>query len=109
MLLIDNNLSPKLARQLRAVFPGIAHVFDFGLEAKDDHAVWTFAAQNSFHILTKDIDFAHLVHLQGFPPKVVHLNCGNVPTIYIEQLLLREESLVKKFLGSPQHGLLVLY
>ena len=57
MLLIDNNLSPKLALHLQDTFPGIANVVDFGLEDDDDLSIWEFSRQNNRHILTKDIDF----------------------------------------------------
>ena len=46
MLLIDHNLSPKLATRLQTTFPNIAHVMDFQLEASDDRVVWAFALQN---------------------------------------------------------------
>ncbi|MBX2929530.1 MAG: DUF5615 family PIN-like protein [Saprospiraceae bacterium] len=109
MLLLDNNLSPKLAKKLKSVFPGIAHVMDFGLEDKDDREVWNCATQNQLHILTKDEDFVHLVHLRGFPPKVIRLVCGNVSTAYIENLLMREASAIQNFINSSHHGLLILY
>lgn len=109
MLLFDNNLSPKLAKQLAPLFPGSSHVVDFGLEAADDSIIWNFALQNGFALVSKDQDFVHLLHHRGFPPKVIRLNCGNVTTAFITSLLIQEESVIKSFLVSPQHGLLMLY
>lgn len=109
MLLFDNNLSPKLAKQLASLFPGCSHVVDFGLEASDDSDIWNFARQNGFTIVSKDQDFVHLLHHRGFPPKVIRLNCGNVTTSFIISLLVQEEPVIKSFLVSSQHGLLVLY
>ena len=109
MLLIDNNLSPKLAKRLQILFPGTVHVLDLGLGQEDDHAVWNYATAYSLHILTKDSDFVHMVHLKGFPPKVIRLNTGNVTTLYIEALLIKEQATIMQFLQSPDHGLLLLY
>ena len=46
-LLLDQNLSHRLKGPLDGVYPGIAHVRDFGLERADDSAVWDFAADLS--------------------------------------------------------------
>lgn len=108
MFLIDNNLSPRLARVLKVDFPGTAHVSDFGLEAADDQTVWAFAVANNLHILTKDRDFVDLLYLRGFPPKVVKLNCGNATTHFIADILERETPLLQSFLVSSQYGLLIL-
>ncbi len=106
MILIDNNLSPKLVRRLATVFEGIQHVADFNMEASDDITVWRFAKANNFSILTKDTDFINLVTMQGFPPKVIRMNTGNLPTIIIESILLRDEQFIKSFLNSTTHGIL---
>ncbi len=106
MILIDNNLSPKLVRKLATVFVGIKHVADFKMEAADDITVWRFAKANHFNILTKDTDFINLVTMQGFPPKVIRMNTGNLPTIIIESILLRDEQFIKSFLNSEIHGIL---
>lgn len=108
MLLVDNNLSPKLTFHLQELFPGIAHVVDFGLEDDDDLAIWRYATEHNLHILTKDLDFTVLVNLRGFPPKVIRLNCGNVTTSQIVSLIKKEEIVIHEFLLSDQHGLLTL-
>ena len=108
MLLIDNNLSPKLTGRLQHIFPGMAHVQDFGLEASDDPKVWDFAKTKGYHILTKDRDFNHLLLLRGFPPKVIQLDCGNVSTQQIEALLLQQASDIQNFMTNPNYGLMVI-
>ena len=106
MILIDNNLSPKLVRKLSSTFFGIRHVANFKMESADDITFWRFAKENSFSILTKDTDFINLVTMRGFPPKVIRLNTGNLPTMIIESILLRDEQLIKSFLNSNTHGIL---
>jgi predicted nuclease of predicted toxin-antitoxin system len=109
MLLLDNNLSPKLALHLQNVFPGTLHVLELGLEASDDLSVWESASNKRLNIVTKDVDFVHILHMRGFPPKIIHINCGNAPTTHIRELLIREKEMIYMFLESPQHGLLMLY
>lgn len=108
MLLLDNNLSPKLAKRLQYIFPGIIHLQDFGLEAANDSTVWDFAKANGFHILTKDKDFNHLILVRGFPPKVVQLVCGNASTNQIEALLLKEAPEIQSFMDNPDFGLMII-
>lgn len=108
MFLIDNNLSPKLAGRLQQIFPGIAHVQDFGLESAEDLVVWEFAKANTFHVLTKDRDFNHLLLFRGFPPKVIRLDCGNASTRQIEGLLLQKVSDIQNFIANPTYGLMVI-
>ena len=76
------------------------------MESADDIMVWRFAKANNLNILTKDTDFINLVTMQGFPPKVIRLNTGNLPTTIIESILLRDEKLIKSFLNSNTRGIL---
>ena len=39
-LLLDENLSPRLARAVNDLFPGSIHVGDVGLRSADDETVW---------------------------------------------------------------------
>lgn len=54
----------------------------------DDLTIWKFAIENSFVILTKDNDFDERSQLEGCPPKIVHLICGNKGTSDILALRL---------------------
>ncbi len=91
-LLFDQNLSHRLPALLSHAFPGSSQVRLLGLDRADDAAIWRYAAENDFSIVTLDSDFADLSALRGSPPKVVWLKCGNRPTAYVEQLL-RDHSL----------------
>jgi predicted nuclease of predicted toxin-antitoxin system len=86
-LLLDQNLSPRLARSLAAVYPGSGHVRDVGLQAADDDAVWAYAAQHGFVIVSKDADFHQRSFALGHPPKVVWIRLGNCSTTEIEETL----------------------
>jgi predicted nuclease of predicted toxin-antitoxin system len=106
-LLLDENLSPKLASSLAAVFPGSRHVEDCGLGAADDEDIWAFAKENGFVIASKDSDFYDRSALYGSPPKVIWLRAGNCTTAEIEDLLRRFQSEIDELAGSPQTTLII--
>lgn len=109
MFLIDNNLSPRIADKIKSAFSGCKHVFSIGLDQVSDEAIFKYAGNNNFAILTKDADFYHLLNKNGFPPKVVWIRSGNVTTEYIIELLLKNEISIKNFLVSSPAGILELY
>jgi predicted nuclease of predicted toxin-antitoxin system len=86
-LLFDENLSSKLCQLLEDLFPGSTQVRLVGLAQADDPAIWDFAANSAFTIVSLDADFAERAALNGPPPKVIWLRCGNRSTEFIERLL----------------------
>jgi predicted nuclease of predicted toxin-antitoxin system len=56
-LLFDQNLSPRLVVLLSDVYAGCTHVQTVGLDRAGDEAVWTYARERGFTIVTKDSDF----------------------------------------------------
>lgn len=98
--LIDNNLSFKLVLPLQAAFAGTCHVREILTVDVDDISVWNFAKANEYTILTKDNDFDERVQLNGCPPKLVHLVCGNRPTLYILNLILLRKEKIEAFISD---------
>ena len=107
-LLLDQNLSRRLLRDINTAFPGSQHVADFNLTATGDETVWQFAASQDFIILSKDSDFFHRALLRGHPPKVIHLRVGNCSTQHIENLLMNKTSLIIEFISDPMESVLIL-
>lgn len=107
-LLIDENLSPRLALALADSFPSSIHVRDVGLKGDDDLKIWSFAADHDYAILSKDDDFKSLSLLKGAPPKVIWLVIGNTSTGDILQLLLRHSTAIESFLHEEATSLLTL-
>jgi predicted nuclease of predicted toxin-antitoxin system len=70
-LLFDQNLSHRLVALLAAEFPGSEHVRNLGMAAASDPAIWAFAQQAGFAIVSKDVDFEQRALLFGHPPKVI--------------------------------------
>ncbi len=107
-LLFDQNLSYRLVQTLHTEFPESQHVRDIGLGEATDEAVWQYAAQQDFTIITKDADFHQRSFLFGHPPKVVWLRCGNCSTTTIEQLLRRHHPDLIDFAANPVGAFLII-
>ncbi|HEY0948808.1 DUF5615 family PIN-like protein [Nocardioides sp.] len=64
-LLIDANLSPVVAEQLRADGYDASHVEDHGLGTASDEAIASFATGQGAAIVSADTDFATILALTG--------------------------------------------
>jgi len=60
-LLVDANLSPKVAAQLTGAGFEAVHVADVGLLTAPDDAILRYAAANEFVIVSADTDFGELL------------------------------------------------
>lgn len=77
MLLVDNQLPVALARYLSAKGYSSLHVRDVSMADADDRAIWAYAAQQGWTIVSKDEDFQDLAIRLGPPPQVVWVRLGN--------------------------------
>ncbi|ALW85542.1 hypothetical protein AUC43_10840 [Hymenobacter sedentarius] len=93
-LLIDQNLSYRLVKQLQELFPGSEQVRRLGLTDRRDSAIWEYAQQHGFVILTQDEDFLDLSLLRGSPPKVILLRTGNLPSAQVADLLRTHQMMI---------------
>jgi predicted nuclease of predicted toxin-antitoxin system len=92
-LLIDANLSPRLAARLRAAGHDAVHVADIGMLAASDQAILAHAASSGLVIISADTDFGELLAVSGATrPSVVllrsadHLTPGQQATLLIANL-----------------------
>ena len=108
MLLLDENLSPKLASRLDKDFPGIKHVLHVGLDNAEDIQIWKFAKREGLAIVTKDRDYIDFAQHHGHPPKVILLTIGNCRLAALESLLQTECVQITDFLDDQNKGLLQL-
>jgi len=77
-LLIDENLSPRVARLLREAGHDAAHVIEVGLGNTDDPLILTAAADDARTIVTADTDFGALLAAPGTSsPSVVMLRSSD--------------------------------
>jgi predicted nuclease of predicted toxin-antitoxin system len=107
-LLLDENLSDRIALQILDLFPDSSHVKTHGLLNTDDSVIWTFAAQHGFAIVSKDSDFYQRSLVFGAPPKFIFLRVGNCPTSRITALLRSEFTVIETFIGDPSTSVLIL-
>jgi predicted nuclease of predicted toxin-antitoxin system len=107
-LLLDENISPKLAAKLSDIYPDSTHVRQVGLGRNDDLDVWKFARENGFAIVSKDSDFNHFSLLWGYPPKVIWLRTGNCSTREIAHLLRSYSPIIHTFNNDVQESLLTI-
>jgi len=107
-LLLDQNLSPRLAQSLSDLFPDSVHVRDVGLSRADDDAVWSYALAQKLVIVSKDNDFRQRSFLLGAPPKVVWIRRGNCTTAEIEALLRTHHDDLSAFVDDATAAFLAI-
>lgn len=73
-LLLDANLSPRMALRVQQAGHDAVHVADLGLASASDEAIFTRAAAEDLVVVTADTDFSMLLALrQGAGPSVLQL------------------------------------
>jgi len=107
-LLLDENLSHRLVARLAEAFPGTASIDYVGLRGQPDTAIWNYAAEQGFVVVSKDDDFRQLSFFRGHPPKIIWLVVGNAGIDQIAELLLRSKNLIATFLDRTEDALLTL-
>jgi len=107
-LLLDENLSPRLAPRLASLFPGLIHVRDVNLNRAPDREIWDWARANGSTVVTADTDFVALSQRLGWPPKVVHIEQCDFPFRAIEKLLRQNAVRISELAKDPHSGLLVI-
>ncbi|MGI4735635.1 MAG: DUF5615 family PIN-like protein [Janthinobacterium lividum] len=108
-LLLDENVSWRLAPYLRPYCVALLHVRDIGLDESPDTSIWRYARQHGYDLLTKDDDFVRLVVAEGFPPRVVGLQNAQVPVKMLAEFLLARLPQLEVFLSKQtEFGMLQL-
>jgi predicted nuclease of predicted toxin-antitoxin system len=107
-LLFDENLAPSLAASLAALYPESAHVHSLGLGSASDAAVWQYARDHGFTIVTRDAEFHERSTIAGHPPKIVWIRRGNCSTRDIESILRRHAEDLRHLAESSEASVLVL-
>ncbi len=109
-LLLDANVSWRLAARLKSHFEECLHVDYTGLNIPaQDIEIWNYALNNNLIIITNDEDFLNLVNLKGFPPKIILLKTGNQSNSYIEALLIKHKADIQSLHQFNDYGILELF
>ena len=102
-LLFDQNISFRIVRILKDLYPEAKQVKDVGLENSNDLVIWQYAKENNFAIVTFDADFYDLSLVKGIPPKIIWLRIGNTSTRNIVKTLRDNNDLIKEFLAAKEY------
>jgi predicted nuclease of predicted toxin-antitoxin system len=87
---LDAHLSPAIASWMSLEFSVSAiAVRDLGLRDAKDHEIFFAAREANAVVMTKDIDFVHLVEKSGTPPQIILLTCGNTSNAQLKLILKR--------------------
>ena len=107
-LLFDQNLAPRLVRDLADLYPDSAHVRDVGLKASKDRKIWDFARDEGYVIVSKDTDFQQMSFLWGHPPKVIWIRRGNCSVQESAAILRTNSARIHEFESDAEASVLVL-
>jgi predicted nuclease of predicted toxin-antitoxin system len=108
-LLFDQNISFRIIKIISIHFPESAQVRGLNLEGSTDRQIWEYAKLNNYVIVSFDADFYDYSNLYGHPPKTIWLRTGNTKTLYIANLLIQKENLIKSFLDDGEISCLEIY
>jgi predicted nuclease of predicted toxin-antitoxin system len=97
-LLFDENLSFRLVEAIAQLFPGSIHITRSGLaRGTADRAIWEYAKQKGFAIVTADSDFVALANTLSHPPKVILLENCDYPTDIAARILITNTLRISDF------------
>jgi predicted nuclease of predicted toxin-antitoxin system len=87
-LWIDAQISPHLAPWIKETFGVEAHsISHLGMAGLNDAEIFNAARDAKAVVMTKDIDFVHLLERHGPPPSVIWITCGNTSNAQLRRLL----------------------
>ena len=97
-LLFDQNISFRLVKGIRDIFPSARQVRELKLENATDREIWEYAKKEGYSIVTFDSDFYDLTLLLGIPPKVIWLRLGNTSTDTLIDFIRKHSQLIIEFI-----------
>lgn len=102
-LLFDQNISFRLVRKIKHLYPDSIQVREVGLENLSDIEIWHYAKKNDFTIVTFDADFYEITLLKGHPPKILWLRTGNTSTENLLKLMNESYELISEFIANENY------
>ena len=102
-LLLDQNISYRVIKQLRQHFTEIYGVRELGLNDAVDFKIWEFARLNGFAIITFDEDFYKIQLVKGFPPKIIWFKTGNISKQQFIDFLVSQKGMIHAFINNADY------
>jgi predicted nuclease of predicted toxin-antitoxin system len=85
---LDAQLSPAIATWITVQYSVSAVALrDLGLRDATDREIFFAAKASEAIVMTKDSDFVRLLEVNGPPPKVIWLTCGNTSNARLKEIL----------------------
>lgn len=78
------------------------------MRGSTDAAIWAYARDHGYMIVSKDNDFRQYAFLYGPPPKILWLAVGNAGTMAIARLVCGRIREIRAFDEDPELSLLPL-
>lgn len=101
-LLLDQNISYRLVRDLKFIVSELNHVKFVGLKDAEDYEIWEYAKHNGCTIVTFDADFYEIQTIKGYPPKIVWLRFGNTTRREFIDFFTRNIETIRAFSDSEE-------
>jgi predicted nuclease of predicted toxin-antitoxin system len=102
-LLFDQNISYRLIKKIRHLFPDAVSVKEVGLESSNDFEIWEFAKTHGYTIVTFDADFYELNMLKKQSPKIIWLRIGNTSTDNLVMIFTNKYEIIKDFIMNNDY------
>jgi predicted nuclease of predicted toxin-antitoxin system len=88
---LDEHIAPSIAKFISSTFKlSCSHISDVVGNESTDFEIFTAAREINAIILTKDADFVALYSEHGSPPKIIHLQSGNISNKELKELLVQK-------------------
>ena len=102
--LFDQNISHRILKMIPEKYSDSTTVKNENLVNATDREIWEFAKSNDFVIVTQDSDFNDLNALFGFPPKIIWIRTGNLPTKSLLHILSNRAEEIETFISDKDYG-----
>jgi predicted nuclease of predicted toxin-antitoxin system len=102
-LLFDQNISYRVIKKLKDHFEDIQSLKENSLEDAADIAIWQYARQDGFTLVTFDEDFYNIQLLKGFPPKIIWFKTGNLDKGQFIDFLISQKDSITAFVEGDEY------
>jgi predicted nuclease of predicted toxin-antitoxin system len=108
-LLFDENISYRIVKKSLEIFSNSLHVTSIKPKLRDDLAIFYYAREQDYLIVTFDEDFRELQSLNGFPPKIIWFRTGNTSTEVVLNKLMDNRNSIYELVENKEIGILEIY
>ncbi|MCS6822017.1 MAG: DUF5615 family PIN-like protein [Microscillaceae bacterium] len=108
-LLLEQNISYKVLKELNEHFPESAQAGRIGLGQAGDREVWNFAKVHGYTLVTYEATFHEISLLLGAPPKVIWLKCEDTSPKNVACILIKNKNIIENFIRDKKYICLEIY